>query len=58
MDLVKTNIANIIRQEALRLGFDDIGFSPAMALDDDRERLQKWLDQGLHAGMGLYGQPF
>jgi epoxyqueuosine reductase len=58
MDLVKTNIANLIRQEAKRLGFDDIGFSPAVELIEDKERLQKWLNQGYNAGMGYMANHF
>jgi epoxyqueuosine reductase len=58
MDLVKTNIANLIRQEAKQLGFDDIGFSPAVELIEDKERLQKWLNQGYNAGMGYMANHF
>jgi len=58
MDLVKTNIANLIRQEAQRLGFDDIGFSPAIELAEDKDRLQKWLNHGYNAGMGYMANHF
>lgn len=58
MDLIKKNIANFIRQEAKRLGFDDIGFSPAVELVEDKERLQKWLNQGFNAGMDYMANHF
>lgn len=58
MDLVKINIANLISQEAKRLGFDDIGFSPAAELIEDKDRLQKWLNNGYNAGMGYMANHF
>jgi epoxyqueuosine reductase len=47
---VKT-VSIAIREEALRLGFTDCGFSPAGALPVDGEKLRDWLDRGYHAGM-------
>ena len=44
-------ITTAIQNEALRLGFDDIGFSPAEELTENKEHLQKWLDAGYHADM-------
>jgi epoxyqueuosine reductase len=41
-----------IKAEALRLGFADCGFSKAGPLKEDSERLQYWIDEGLHAKMG------
>ncbi len=51
MDLVKTNIAKLITDEALSLGFDDIGFSRALELSGDKEKLQDWLNKGYNSGM-------
>ncbi|MGM0472793.1 MAG: tRNA epoxyqueuosine(34) reductase QueG [Bacteroidota bacterium] len=47
-----------IREEALRLGFADCGFSRAGALPGDAERLRSWLAEGRHAGMGYMNNHF
>lgn len=41
----------MIKAEALRLGFDTCGFAVAGPLDDDARRLEKWLNKGFHGGM-------
>lgn len=51
-------ISDAIREEALRLGFIDCGFSRAGALTEDAERLRTWLQQGYHAGMGYMARHF
>jgi epoxyqueuosine reductase len=51
MDLIQANIARTIREEAKRLGFEDIGFSPAEELFEDKERLRNWLNHAYNAGM-------
>ena len=43
--------ANEIRQEAARLGFDQVGFSKAERLDDVARQLDQWLQQGFHGQM-------
>ncbi len=58
MSLASEYIAQEIRAEALRLGFDEIGFSPAKELIEDKERLIKWLDNGYNAGMGYMANHF
>jgi epoxyqueuosine reductase len=58
MSLVQEHIAHEIRAEALRLGFSEIGFSPARELIEDKERLSKWLEQGYNAGMGYMANHF
>jgi epoxyqueuosine reductase len=58
MTLAKAYIAQEIRAEALRLGFAEIGFSPAKELVEDKERLIKWLDKGYNAGMGYMANHF
>jgi epoxyqueuosine reductase len=50
--------SRLIREEALRLGFTDCGFSRAGALTGDSERLRSWLDRGHHAGMGYMARHF
>ncbi len=44
--------ADAIRAEARRLGFDAIGFAPARLGPEIRERLQAFLADGMHGGMG------
>lgn len=58
MDLIKEHRARLIRQEATRLGFSDVGFSPAQELTEDKVRLKNWLDNGYHAGMGYMANHF
>ncbi len=58
MSLTKAYMAREIRAEALRLGFADIGFSPAKELIEDKERLINWLDKGYNAGMGYMANHF
>ena len=45
------SISQQIKEEALRLGFADCGFSRAEALPEDAERLKDWLQEGRHARM-------
>lgn len=40
-----------IRQEAIRLGFIDCGFSKIHAIPEHEERYHNWLRQGYHASM-------
>ena len=41
----------MIRREALRLGFDAIGFSRARRLEEEETRLEQWLREGRHGTM-------
>lgn len=43
--------AALIRTEALRLGFDFVGFARAERLDEEAHRLEAWLRQGAHGRM-------
>ena len=43
---------DLIRAEALRLGFDAIGFTRAELAPAARERLSRFLADGMHGGMG------
>ncbi len=47
----KSGITHLIRKEAKRLGFSEIGISKAVRLTDEEKRLKKWLDKGYHASM-------
>lgn len=51
MDLVSLERGRLIREEALRLGFDEVGFTSVDELKEDSSFLQKWLEMGFHAGM-------
>jgi epoxyqueuosine reductase len=44
--------ADAIRAEALRLGFDAVGFARAELAPEARARLAAFLSEGLHGGMG------
>lgn len=41
----------LIKSEALRLGFTTCGIAKAVQLDDDAARLEQWLNKGHQAGM-------
>lgn len=41
-----------IREKALALGFDAVGFAPAALSVEARDNLARYLDQGLHGDMG------
>jgi epoxyqueuosine reductase len=40
-----------IRERARAEGFDHVGIVPAIALEGERERLEEWLERGLHGEM-------
>lgn len=42
---------NIIKEAAVRLGFDFCGIAKAQPLDDDARRLEQWLNKGMHGKM-------
>lgn len=48
----------LIKQEALRLGFDCCGIAPAGDVGEDRERVSQWLAEGNHAEMGYMANHF
>jgi epoxyqueuosine reductase len=43
---------NLIRAEALRIGFDAVGFARAHLAEEARARLTRFLADGMHGGMG------
>lgn len=49
---VADDIKSAIRQRALAVGFDAIGFAPASLATEAREHLQAFLAQGRHGDMG------
>lgn len=48
----------LIRAEALRLGFDFVGFARAERLDEAARRLETWLQQGAHGRMAYMENHF
>lgn len=47
-----------IEEEALRLGFDAVGFAKAERLIEDEQRLSAWLKQGFHGEMAYMENHF
>ena len=44
-------LAQRLKKEAARLGFDACGIAEAKRLDEEADRLESWLAKGLHASM-------
>jgi len=42
----------LVREHALRIGFETCGFSRARRLTEEEKRLEEWLSQGKHGSMG------
>lgn len=53
-----SNNNELIRSEALRLGFDFVGFARAERLDEEARRLEQWLHQGAHGQMAYMENHF
>lgn len=49
---------NLIKQEALRLGFMSCGIAKAVQLDEDAVRLEQWLNKGHHGSMAYMERYF
>ena len=47
----KSQISNLIKSEAIRIGFDSCGISKAEFLEEEAPRLEKWLKNGMHGEM-------
>lgn len=48
----------LLREEAQRLGFAFVGISKATRLDEEAQRLEKWLNQGAHGKMSYMENHF
>lgn len=48
----------LVKNEAMRLGFTGFGVAKAVVLDDDARRLEQWLNKGHHAGMEYMARHF
>src|SRR6476659_6821129 len=46
-----TQYTRIVKETALSLGFDFCGIAKAQRLDDDAQRLERWLSKGMHGSM-------
>jgi epoxyqueuosine reductase len=55
-ELNKPHITQIIREEAVKFGFLDCGFSKIRPLNEYREPYLNWLRKGHHAGMAYMEQ--
>jgi epoxyqueuosine reductase len=51
-DTSRAQPRDLIRAEALRLGFDAVGFARAHLAEETRARLARFLAEGMHGGMG------
>lgn len=47
----KQQYTYLIKQEAQRLGFDQIGFARAAYMDEEARKLEVWLNKGMHGKM-------
>ncbi len=47
----KLHYSNLIKNEAKRLGFEQIGFAPAGYLETEAPKLENWLKKGFHGQM-------
>jgi len=47
----KTLLSGFIKSEALKTGFADCGIARAQFLPDEAERVEDWLNRGMHADM-------
>ncbi|MDI9357390.1 MAG: tRNA epoxyqueuosine(34) reductase QueG [Phycisphaerales bacterium] len=56
--MMETDYKKIIKDTAVRLGFDYCGVAIAAFLEDDAKRLDKWLSQGLHGTMSYMERYF
>jgi len=56
--LNKDKYTQIIRQEALDLGFSHIGIAKAEQMDEEARRLEAWLNQGHHGKMSYMANHF
>ena len=56
-DLRETH-SRLIKQKALELGFSECGISETRCLEEERERLKKWLSDGMNGNMEYMANHF
>ena len=49
---------NMIRAEAQRLGFDQVGMAKAEFMEEEARHLEQWLQQGMHGQMHYMANHF
>jgi epoxyqueuosine reductase len=54
----RSNFSQIIRNEAIRLGFEFVGFAKAEKMDEESQKLDTWLKKGYHGKMGYMENHF
>jgi epoxyqueuosine reductase len=47
----KAELKRLVKERAYELGFEQVGFARAQALDDEARNLEKWLNGGMHGTM-------
>ncbi len=56
--MTKAELTYKIKEEAIRIGFDDCGIAQAHFLSEEKDYLQTWLDAEYHADMQYMGRNF
>lgn len=54
----KEDWATVVKQKAREMGFAQVGISKAERLDEEADRLEKWLNEGQHGKMGYMENHF
>jgi epoxyqueuosine reductase len=50
-DMNRTELTESIKNKSLQLGFETVGIAPPGNMDDEKNRLDKWLERGMHGTM-------
>lgn len=58
MENIRETHSRLIKLKALELGFSACGISPVRNLEEESERLQKWLSVGMNGSMGYMANHF
>ena len=58
MDFLSEKYSRQIKEKAIELGFAACGISAVRILDEERDRLEKWLSEGMNASMGYMANHF
>jgi epoxyqueuosine reductase len=58
MENLPEKYSHLIKEKALELGFSACGISEVRCLDEERDRLQNWLWEGMNGSMGFMANNF
>lgn len=58
MSIISQAYQQRIKEKALEFGFSDVGFAKVEPLDEDRKRLEQWLQKGYQAEMNYMNNHF